>query len=227
VAARPGQGKSSFSLTLATDFAHHGAKVLFLSLEMGEQEVLYRAIAQRGEVILSDILKANQEDLAPLIDQFKKHTKGNFRILHPGSVNIGEIRRLSEGYDVVVVDQLSTVREPQVKGETKVGLYGRITNALKQQAIEKKQLVFLCCQINRQGEEEPKLINLKDSGSIEEDSDKVILLHCQEKMNGDTKVIIGKNRQGQEDIFVTYQFKRHFTKFIQPNGKTNTPYLPV
>ena len=48
---------------------------------------------------------------------------------------------------------------------------------------------------------------------IEEDSDKVLLIHG-DPMTDDTKLILAKNRQGEGDIFTTYRFKRHFTKFV-------------
>ena len=216
IAARPGQGKSSLALTLALDFAHNGNKVLFLALEMSDQEILYRALSQINNVPLKEIFSAKRDNIAPLIEQFTAYTKSNFRILSPRRITTGRIRKISEGFDVVVVDQLSNLADKPSKGELKVSLYGRMVYSLQEQARLNSQQVILCAQINRQGDSEPQLIHLKDSGAIEEASDKVLLLHCEDPLGGDTKITVGKNRQGQENIHVNYQFKRHFTKFVKP-----------
>ena len=130
------------------------------------------------------------------------------RLIFPPFSSIGN--RIN---DCVIIDQLSCVQEQPLKGETKASLFGRITAGLKQIANQYNIPVILCAQINRQGTDEPLLHHLKDSGSIEEDSAVVLVLHSV-NVDSPTQVICAKNRGGVVG-YEDFNFKRSHMKFSQ------------
>lgn len=213
IAGRPGEGKSSYSLNLALQMAHHGSKVCYVGLEMNEIENFQRALAIVTETSLRDLKKYEELHLGVLIDKIDKYTKGNMDFHHPEVCTAAGVDALARNYDVVVVDQLSCMYEPEIRGETKASKYGRITNKLKRTAMKYQNTVVLCAQINRAGAGAPELIHLKDSGSIEEDSDIVLLIHREDKEASLTDVLCAKNRHGEANHKTQYTFDRKYTKF--------------
>ena len=102
------------------------------------------------------------------------------------------------------------------KNETKTQHYGRITRNLKTIVNDFNCAVLLCAQINRAGARMPSLVNLKDSGSIEEDSDVVIFIQ-QEEEGKNTNVVLkcAKNRNGKAGHEAKFCFWKERSKFIE------------
>jgi replicative DNA helicase len=113
-------------------------------------------------------------------------------------------RKLKSGLDLIIVDQLSFIK---YSAERKHEGYGQVTTGLKCLAKELGVPVVLLHQLNRDTAKEgrrPQLHDLKDSGSVEEDADVVILIHRPGYYNDqinqtETELIIAKNRMGARE----------------------------
>ena len=202
IGARPKMGKSTLSLQIALETAKQGKKVLFFSLEMNKEEIYDKAIAYLGELPPSAVANwgssspASQHSNRIYSDNFakgmEKLKKLNF-LLFSESSTIWEItnmikREEAKGHvDLIVVDQLSFIQTDNKfirGGNNKVQEYDYIARQLKIVAKDNKTPIILLAQLNREiekrGDELPKISDLKDSGGIEETSDMIFLLHKKE-----------------------------------------------
>lgn len=209
IAGRTSTGKSTFAENIAENVALSGKSVLFVSLEMSPEQLLYRYAVRSGKMSSAAVEfgpdnDADNEALSGLAKA--RESLPMYMLDMPGASPLSirsAVNRvmMQEGkIDLVVVDYL------QIMG----GAYsdkehlriGEITKTLKQMAREMKVAVVLLSQLNRQIEMrggEPKLADLRDSGKIEEDSDIVIFLWRMEKpdsLGNVTKGKVEKNRNG-------------------------------
>ena len=183
VGARPAVGKSAFTLQVAANVAKNGERVLYFPLEMSTTQTVERLMLRymdvsqtklrRGEVDWKKLSVLADEKIMPL------ETSGNFLIFEAvNDINI--IKALIKRYKpyMVVIDQLEQMRCSTERFKDKRERFSYMTNQLKRISMTEDVSVWLACQVNRDASQnEPTLSNLKESGSIEEDSDNVILLH--------------------------------------------------
>ena len=189
VGGRPGMGKTGMALGVALAVAGAGHQVLFASLEMSAEQLGKRALSiltgvshylmQRGQLAQHDfdtIYKASQrlEDMPLLIDDTGGQT--------PDYIERSARRLHRQGrLGLLIVDHLQLMRSPR---ETRVqGRVHQITDFTMRMKALAKDLnipVLLLSQLNRAGERSdnkvPKLSDLRDSGSIEQDADTILFL---------------------------------------------------
>lgn len=216
VAARPGAGKSS----LATDIVRHvvksGKRAVFFTLEMGSREVMRRMLA-----VESDVPASAMRDIALDARQLTAMRAAgsemmDWRVLFDdsGGLSLGELTsrannaRMRHGaVELLVVDYLQLIRVPgrqQLQRHLEVG---EVTRSLKELAKRMGAPVLALSQLSRavEGREgPPRLSDLRESGSIEQDADVVVLLHP--KTDDDAAplpvgwqafdAIVAKNRNG-------------------------------
>lgn len=210
IGARTGVGKSALMCSMATHAIRKGARVLYVSLEMCARENIARMIAAVSGVSLGRI--NNREtlsngDFAALSESYALLPGENFRFSTrartPEAVRRAALQmRAQVGLDMIVVDYLQ-ILQPDGKTSSRVEALGQITGALKLLAMELGVPVLSAAQINRagvQGGSAPRLSDLRESGSIEQDADVVILLHRPDGEEKETKkrieIALAKNRQG-------------------------------
>ena len=183
VGARPAVGKSAFTLQVAANVAKNGEKVLYFPLEMSTIQTVERIMLRyldvtqgklrRGDVDWKKLSILADEKIIPL------EKSGNFLIFEAvNDMNI--IKALIKRHKpyMVVIDQLEQMRCSTERFKDKRERFSYMTNQLKRISMTEDVAVWLACQVNRDASQnEPTLSNLKESGSIEEDSDNVILLH--------------------------------------------------
>lgn len=207
VAGRTSMGKSAFAMQVA--FAA-GVPAMIFSLEMTEQELVQRELARRARVYSHQLAE-----------------KGNMRAVALAATEIGQlpvyiddqpgqsiaqigfklqraVRRW--GVRLAVIDYLGLMRMP--KADRKDIAIGEITARLKELGKKCGVPIILLHQINRSVEgrenKRPRMSDLKDSGHIEEDADKVILLYrpnyyedpASRSMPGPIEIDLAKNRGG-------------------------------
>lgn len=189
IAARPGGGKSSMMRGIIRHIAENMGRALFLSREMPLDE-LTRVFAQETSGVS---WKYVRENLAPdsHIKRFREglaHVKkldGNLiindrdRTVDQITARIAASARHERKLQAVAVDYLQRYDPQQRKGETRDVAIGRFTMALKDAAVTHKLPVFLGAQLGRGSEREnrqPRLSDLRESGNIEQDSDRVWFL---------------------------------------------------
>lgn len=222
IAARPSIGKSALALQIAYNSAVKGHKVLFFPLEMSGAQLMERIVC-RETTIQHERLKApknlsdeDKEYLNDFLVAYDDMVKGNLCIIEGVSI-LADIKAQIEHHNpkLVVIDQLSQLKEYKRFNSIREQ-FTYMTNTLKAMTMELDVPILLCAQINRSGQDkEPTLADLKESGSIEEDSDNVIMLH----QNGDTfhefvetDIIVRKQRNGARDRKVKTEYVSH--KFV-------------
>lgn len=186
IGARPSVGKSAFVQQVAIHVARQGHRVLFFPLEMSQTALLERILLRYVDIPQYEMktgLKPETWKRPEVAEAFNKlealMESGNFMIFE-GCTNINTIKRLIEKYKpyMVVIDQLEQLSSGGHKWSDKRQRFSYMTHELQRVAMDMDVAVWLACQVNRSADNsEPTLANLKESGTIEEDSDNVILLH--------------------------------------------------
>ena len=222
ISARPGVGKTVLALQIAFNLALKKNKILFFSLEMSGFQLMER-LACRETQIEHEKLKnpkiMNEKDNEQLETFFKTYKTVMKKYLNviEGVRDLSAIKRHIDHYNpsVIIIDQLTQLNENK-RFASKREQFSYMTNTLKAMTTDLDIPIILLAQINRDAQDrEPTLADLKESGSIEEDADNVLMLHeTSEPINGFVPVmlIIKKQRNGQKDIRI--DCLRHSGKFI-------------
>jgi replicative DNA helicase len=232
IAARPSQGKSALCAGIAIEAALYQQKrVAVLSLEMTQYEVYDRMIAYEGKIDLFKLSSGNlQGEWKKIGDHSSSLSKAKLWIDDSGSLNVRQVQARAERMksehkiDLFIVDYLGLMRGTQ-PSQKKVQEVSEISAGLKNIAKSLKIPVIAACQLNRASEDraggEPCLSDLRDSGSLEQDADVVILIHRQD-ISPDlcvrTNLIVAKNRNGRTGRGESL-FHREWTRFVDPVGE--------
>src|ERR1700685_2476955 len=235
IAARPAIGKS----TLALDFAraaairHNIATVLF-SLEMGRNEITMRLLSAESRVPLQTMRtgQMNDDDWARLARRMSEVADAPLFIDDSPNMSMMEIRakcrRLKQRHDLkfVIVDYLQLMSSPK-RVENRQQEVSELSRSLKLLAKELEVPVVALSQLNRGPEQrtdkKPQLSDLRESGSIEQDADVVILLHREDVYErespraGEADLIVAKHRNGPTAT-VTVAFQGHYSRFVDMAG---------
>jgi replicative DNA helicase len=230
VAARPAMGKS----TLALDFARAAAikadqPTIFFSLEMGKSEIAMRLMSAEGSVPLQSMRKGSLDsrDWTTIASTRGRINDAPLYIDDSPNMTLVEIRakcrKLKQrvGLKMVVIDYLQLMTSGK-RVESRQQEVSEFSRALKLLAKELQVPVIALSQLNRGAEQradkKPAISDLRESGSIEQDADIVILLHREaayEKDSpraGEADLIVAKHRNGPTDT-VTVAFQGHFSRF--------------
>jgi replicative DNA helicase len=231
IAARPAIGKS----TLALDFARaaairHGIATVLFSLEMGRNEITMRLLSAEARVPLSTMRtgQMNDDDWARLARRMSEVADAPLFIDDSPNMNLMEIRakcrRLKQRNDLkfVIIDYLQLMSSPK-RVENRQQEVSEMSRSLKLLAKELDVPVIALSQLNRGPEQrtdkKPLLSDLRESGSIEQDSDVVILLHREDAYErespraGEADLIVAKHRNGPTAT-VTVAFQGHYSRFV-------------
>lgn len=207
IGARPSVGKTSLLLHLAYNAISAGRRVLIASLEMPESAIVGRLMARASGVSVHNIdtRRLSDEDLVSLYEFCPLLPADRFRIADADTVQTpNDVRRealrmrADGGLDLIVVDYLQLMT-PGQKAGNRTEAVGIISRGLKLLSLELDVPVLTASQLNRASEKNdaPLLCDLRESGSIEQDADAVLLLHApNEKEKPDRALTIAKNRQG-------------------------------
>ena len=225
VGARPSTGKSAFCLQVAVRVASAGAKVLFFSLEMSDAQNMDRLMLMHAhgfsqKELRSGNLKPEQWDAIRDAASRIEELNGNLTFMQTRSLSAIEELIRKEEPDLVVIDQLTQLQEPTMSFSDVRSRFSYMTSNLKRISMEQNTAIWLACQLNRavNGAAKPSMDNLKESGSIEEDSDNVILLSRDEEeeearnMQGNRviNVQLEKQRSGETGEFQLQFFVQRF-----------------
>ena len=187
VGARPSVGKSSLLRPLALSCAKQGYPVYFVTLEVNPTQVPLQLAAMESKIGMRQLPKAHQKDQ----ESFKKalHDLKTLGItISRRDRNIAKIIGRARAINskrklgMVIVDYLGLIDDiATCQQKEKVGTIGMVTKAFQKLAVEEGLVVVLAAQLNRlsaqDGNREPRLSDLRDSGEIEQDADKVIMVH--------------------------------------------------
>ena len=216
ISARPSMGKTAFALQIAYEQAIKRKKVLFFPLEMSAEQMMERIVCRETKIRHEALKRPKNmtEEERTQLEGFLQgydETVGNDLFFIEGVRTLSDIKQQIENYrpDIVFVDQLSQLREHR-RFNTIREQFSYMTNELKTATMDLDIPIILLAQINRDAQNaEPTLANLKESGSIEEDSDNVIMLHQTGETSWDytpTDIIVRKQRNGARDIKIETTF---------------------
>lgn len=228
VGARPGVGKTSFCLNLATNIAKSSKKsVCIFSLEMSSEQLVSRilsseALVESGKLRTGEL---NDQEWEKIANAASILAETNIYIDDTTDVSItamkAKLRRV-KNLGLVVVDYLQLMEsEKKRKDGSRVNEIADISRGLKILAKELNVPVITCSQLSRGTEKEkerkPMLSDLRDSGSIEQDADMVMFLSRDYYGNDPEKanlvdVIVAKNRHGGQGT-VQMSWLGQYTKF--------------
>ncbi|KKU57628.1 MAG: Replicative DNA helicase [Parcubacteria group bacterium GW2011_GWA2_47_12] len=215
LAARPSMGKTSLALDIARHTATlHQTKVAIFSLEMSSQQLVDRMLAAESRVDAWRLRtgKLNtEEEFAKIRDSLDRLAKAPIYIDDQPGANILKIRSVArrikheKGLDLIIVDYLQLMTPTNTRTDNLVQQVSEISRSLKQLARELDVPVLTLSQLNRNVETrggKPRLSDLRDSGSIEQDADVVLFIHREDKYKEDSdkpniaEILIEKHRNG-------------------------------
>ena len=218
IAGRPGSGKSAFALNVALNAAIKEKKsVAFFSLEMGSDEIVKRMFGCLGKID-GDILKTGKlknTDWKKWNEAMSELSDAKFYLDDSGGISVSEIRRKcrklknsEDGLDLIVIDYLQLLSSSAKYAGQRVQEVSEISRDIKKLAMELQIPVIALAQLSRSVEQrrgedsKPKLSDLRESGSIEQDADIVLFLHSDEygkyssNLNRKIELLIAKHRAG-------------------------------
>jgi replicative DNA helicase len=209
LAARTSVGKTSLALQIGLNVAQRGHVVLLLSQEMETGEIVDRMIANLGRVPLDVITtgKGDTDSWARITEATETAARLPFFIDDTPALTLSAIRskarqvQRAHGLTLLIVDYLQLCAATGAH-EKRHHQIEQISRGLKALAKELGITILLLSQLNRAStqRDEPDLVDLKESGAIEEDADVVILLHPKGELPDGSQLIamrLAKNRQGK------------------------------
>ncbi|MCL2316276.1 MAG: replicative DNA helicase [Actinomycetia bacterium] len=231
VAARPSLGKSTLGLDFARSASvRHNLTTAFFSLEMSKTEIVMRLLSAEATVSLNHIRNGHMTDDdwdrinakmgaiegAPLfIDDSPNLTMMEIR---------SKARRLKQRYGLklVIIDYMQLMSSGK-KVESRQLEVSEFSRQIKLLAKELDIPVVALSQLNRgpeaRGDKKPMLSDLRESGSLEQDADVVILLHREDAYDrdspraGEADFIVAKHRNGPTAV-ITTAFQGHYSRFV-------------
>jgi replicative DNA helicase len=231
LAARPAVGKSTLALDLcrSASIRHHLTSVIF-SLEMTRSEITMRLLSAEARVPLNHMRNGhmNDDDWHRLAGKTREISSAPFFIDDSPNMSMMEIRakarRLKQRHDLrlIVIDylQLMTSGKRVESRQVEVSEFSRQAKLL---AKELEVPVVALSQLNRgpeqRADKRPMLADLRESGSLEQDADVVVLLHREDvyekesPRSGEADLIVAKHRNGPtRDVVVSFQ--GHYSRFV-------------
>ena len=215
LAARPGMGKSAFSLNIAKHAALVAkVPVAFFSLEMSKEELVDRLLVAQANIDAWRLKtgKLSDADLGSITKAMSELSTAKLFIDDTPGLNVMEMRtkarklQLEHNIGLVIVDYLQLVNAGR-RYENRVVEVSMISQSLKNLARELKVPVLALSQLSRavesRGVKRPQLADLRESGAIEQDADVVMFLYREDEENNDwdtqvlTKLFIAKHRNGK------------------------------
>ncbi|MFI6534537.1 replicative DNA helicase [Nonomuraea sp. NPDC050547] len=221
--------------TLGLDFARsaairNGMTTVIFSLEMSRNEITMRLLSAEARVALHAMRSGmmSDDDWTRLARRMSEVAEAPLFIDDSPNMSMMEIRakcrRLKQRHDLrfVIIDYLQLMSSPK-KTESRQNEVSEISRGIKLLAKELEVPVIAMSQLNRGPEQRtdkrPQVSDLRESGSIEQDADMVILLHREDAYEkespraGEADLIVGKHRNGPTAT-VTVAFQGHYSRFV-------------
>lgn len=224
LAARPGNGKTTLALNIATNVALKERKVVAIfTTEMSRTELLLKMICSEARIdsklLQSGSIPASQSKA--LLNAITNITSAPIYIDDSGNITIQEIaarvRHLKSTVDIglIIVDYIQLVNDPKAAGQGRQVEVSSVSRNLKLLTRDAGCPIIALSQLSREVErrskdQRPQLSDLRESGAIEQDADIVAFIHIEERVKGDetppekkgkADIIIAKNRAGAQKTF--------------------------
>lgn len=203
IGARPGVGKTTFSLQIAEHISKKQKNVTYVCLEMSTEQMIQKMLAKEARVnsrkIRNGDLTSEEIDKIGIacaeVCDLKMNILTKIRTIQ--QIEIVARRMKNRGkLDLLIIDYLQLVRS-SAKFQSREQEVADISRTLKLLSIELEIPIIALCQLNRNASKnEPTLADIRESGSIEQDADNVIFLYQEDEENNIVTVDLQKQRAG-------------------------------
>ena len=234
IAARPGMGKTSFAMNIATNVARRAEKeVVTFNLEMSKEQLATRILSTEA-LVESNTLRNGRisgDDWVKLATSAGYLSSLPLYIDDTASMTVQQMKaklRRTKNLGLVIIDYLQLM-ESTSRSDNRVTVISEITRQLKVMAKELNVPVILLSQLSRAVEsrtdKRPMLSDLRESGSIEQDADIVLFLYREAYYNKESQrqniseCIVAKNRHGETGT-VELIWDGQYTRFSNPDYET-------
>lgn len=244
IAARPSMGKTAFSLNLASHMALRQKKtVAYFSVEMSKESLMIRIIAAEAKISLTEVRTGRIQDTSwqQLMSACGTIADANLYIDETSGISPFEIRarcrrlKATTGLDCIMIDYLQLMDLKQ-KVESRERAVSEISKSLKAIAKEMQIPVIALAQLNRgvegRSDRRPMLSDLRESGSIEQDADVIMMLYRDDYYDkddadkqGSAEIIIAKQRNGPTGT-VKLRFDAKYNRFKDADSSFVSPLPP-
>ena len=231
IAARPGMGKTSFAMNIATNVARRAEKeVVTFNLEMSKEQLATRILSTEA-LVESNTLRNGRisgDDWVKLATSAGYLSSLPLFIDDTASMTVQQMKaklRRTKNLGLVIIDYLQLM-ESTSRSDNRVTVISEITRQLKVMAKELNVPVILLSQLSRAVEsrtdKRPMLSDLRESGSIEQDADIVLFLYRDAYYNKESQnqniseCIVAKNRHGETGT-VKLIWDGQYTRFSNPD----------
>ncbi len=231
VAARPAMGKSTLGLDICRSASiHHNMASVIFSLEMTRNEITMRLLSAEAKIPLNHMRNGNMtdDDWQKLARKMGEVSSAPLFIDDSPNMTMMEIRakarRLKQRHDLrlIVIDYMQLMSSGK-KVESRQLEVSEFSRQIKLLAKELEIPIIALSQLNRgpeqRSDKRPMMSDLRESGSLEQDADMVILLHREDAYEkestrpGEADLIVAKHRNGPtRDITVAFQ--GHYSRFV-------------
>ena len=232
IAGRPSMGKTALSLNIASNLIRTSKlPVLFFSLEMSKEQIMYRLLSMEtninqmrlksGKLYQNDWMKLNK--MLKIISKFPLFIDDTFDLsIQDIKSKIKTILFEQNHLGLVIIDYIQLMQNTKLKNENRVQELSQITRSLKTIAKEFDIPIIGLSQLSRNVEnridKKPILSDLRESGSIEQDADLVLMLSKNNKNEGSQpyqliELIVAKQRNGPTGT-IKLKFHQERTKFF-------------
>lgn len=240
LAARPSIGKSALAVNMAMAAANQGEHTAIFTLEMTAAELSIRMICSQARIGLEEVMRGeiSKGHLSAYSAAHQRVLSLPVAIDETPSISIASLRARARAIHeksplkLIVVDYLQLCTGTSKRSQQNRHLeVAEISGGLKQLAKELNVPVIALSQLNRMMEQRkdgrPMLSDLRESGSIEQDADIVLLLHRKkEKPSEDAELLVAKNRSGQAGIALKLWFDGPTTTFRENYDQPKTHQTP-
>ena len=236
LAGRPSMGKTAFVLNVTQAILKsYKSPIIFFSLEMSKEQLIYRLLSNETGISQTRLKLGNlyKEDWNKLKKSIQLYSKLPFFINDEPNITIYDLRSKIKkiifeqtNIGLIVIDYLQLLLNSKIKTENRVQELSQITRSLKAIAKEFQTPIIALSQLSRNVEnrinKRPILSDLRESGSIEQDADLVLMLYRENYYNSTTEkfeklapaeLIIAKHRNGPLGV-VKLSFQTDPTKFV-------------
>ncbi len=239
IAGRPSMGKTAFALSNMIEQAKQGYPCAFYSLEMSKTQIMARIMSMLSGIDVAKIQRntMNPYELQQVKTAYEEYRELPILISDKPALTLLDIktsaRRIAnKGVKSIYIDQLNHINHSS-KGRSRNDEVGEVSRSIKSLAKELKVPIHLLHQLSRgvesRSDKKPNMSDLRDSGNVEQDADKIWLIHREDyynkggEQNGMATIIIEKNRggatgeivlgfDGRRTMFYDGDFQHHVEK---------------
>ena len=225
LAARPGVGKTGFALNLC-NFLSEEYKTIYFSMEMSQKQIYSRLLSIESNIDMKYLDNPQTEFQAQKVREFSdKVASKKLEVIYANqtlsSIKTKIIKESKKEHVIVFIDYVGLI----YPSKRYSSIYERITDIVKELRVISLDFdctIFLISQLNRQGQDKPRLIDLKDSGELEQAGTAVLLLSKQDNTSVADKeymnLEIAKNRNGRTGV-VEFIYDKNNQIFVEKKGE--------